>query len=206
MIADIHEFAKGSVLQADVCVIGSGAAGITLAREFLGTKHTVIVLEAGGQRREEASQDPYRSFVTGLPHGGIHIGRVRTLGGSTTLWAGQALPLFDIDFARRDWVPYSGWPVTKATLDPFYRRADEVMQIPHVTNDAASWPTSAQVCYSDAFTSYFSQFTSVPNFSRKYRDVLADAPNIQLIHACECNLTGSERSGHICRSSGSPLP
>ncbi len=190
MIADIQEFAKDTVLRADVCVIGSGAAGITLAREFLGTKHSVIVLEAGGHRREEASQDPYRSVLTGLQHGGIHQGRVRTVGGATTLWAGQALPLFDIDFAKRDWVPYSGWPIDRTTLAPFYRRAEDVMQIPHVTNDERSWPADARVSYSADFIGYFSQFTSTPSFAQKYRDALAGAPNIRLLtHA---NVTALE--------------
>ncbi len=190
MIADIHEFAKESVLRADVCIIGSGAAGITLAREFLGTKYSIILLEAGGNRREEPSQDPYRSLVTGLQHGGIHQGRVRTVGGATTLWAGQALPLFDTDFAKRDWVPYSGWPIDRNTLDPFYRRAEDVMQIPHVTNDERSWPAEVRVTYSPDFVGYFSQFTSTPSFAQKYREALVGAPNIQLItHA---NVTALE--------------
>ena len=72
MILDIRECQPGSTLQGDVCIIGSGAAGITLAREFLGTPHSILVLEGGGGIFEEPGQDPYRSSVTGLPHGGIH--------------------------------------------------------------------------------------------------------------------------------------
>ncbi len=200
MIADIYEFANESALHADLCIIGSGAAGIALAREFLGTSYSVIVLEAGGNRREEASQDPYRSLVTGLQHGGIHGGRVRTVGGATTLWAGQALPLFDIDFAKRDWVPYSGWPIDKGLLEPFYRRAEDVMQIPHVTNDARSWPAKAQATYSDQFVGYFSQFTSTPSFSQKYRESLAAAPNIQLItHANVTSLQANSQASSLDR-------
>ena len=30
-----------------------------------------------------------------------------------------------IDFEKRDWVPYSGWPITKEDLIPFYKRAHE---------------------------------------------------------------------------------
>ena len=191
MILDINDCDPNAVLQADVCVIGSGAAGITIAREFSGTQHSVIVLEAGGELFEAPSQDPYLSLVQGLPHGGIHKGRVRVLGGATTLWAGQALPLFHIDFEKRDWVPYSGWPIDRAFLDPFYRRAEEVMQIPHSSNDIASWPSPCQVDYSpDSLVGYYSQFTSTPNFAQKYRTALARQSNIRiLLHA---NVTSLE--------------
>jgi choline dehydrogenase-like flavoprotein len=197
MIIDINELELGAVHQADICVIGSGAAGITMAREFIGTTHSVIVLEAGGNLFEEPSQDPYRSFLLGLRHGGIHKGRARVLGGSTTLWAGQALPLFDIDFAKREWVRYSGWPIDRSTLDPYYRRAEDVMQIPHSTNDQRSWPAPGALQYDpEALVTYYSQFTSTPNFSQKYRAALAAASNIRLlIHAnvisLEANPQGS---------------
>src|ERR1700720_230008 len=101
MVVDIREYEQGTRLETDICIIGSGAAGITIAREFIGSAHRVLVLEAGGKLFEKPSQDPYQSAVVGLKHGGIHEGRVRVLGGSTTLWAGQALRLFDIDFAQR---------------------------------------------------------------------------------------------------------
>ena len=196
MILDIRECQPGSTLQGDVCIIGSGAAGITLAREFLSTQHSILVLEGGGGIFEEPSQDPYRSSVTGLPHGGIHAGRVRVLGGSTTLWAGQALRLFGIDFAERDWVPYSGWPIDRTTLDPYYLRAEDVMQIPLCTNDRRTWPSSDSIppAYdAEKLTSVYSQFAAVPDFSKKYRKSLADAPNVRLLlHANVTQLVPNE--------------
>jgi choline dehydrogenase-like flavoprotein len=140
MVIDISEINSNETRHADVCLIGAGAAGITIAREFVGTGHSVVVLEGGGEIVEPDSQEPYRSEVVGLAHGGVHAGRARAIGGTTTLWAGQALPLIDIDFRKRDWVPYSGWPIGRDTLSPFYRRAEQVMQIPHVTYDANTWP------------------------------------------------------------------
>jgi hypothetical protein len=59
-------------------------------------------LKAGGLYHEVLSKDPYRSKVVGLPHTGVHTGRVRVFGGTTTLWAGQALALSPIDFEARD--------------------------------------------------------------------------------------------------------
>ena len=117
MIHDLSTIDEQIIRRADLCIIGSGAAGIAMAREFLTAKYTVLVLEAGGSSFEIKSQDPYRSKVVGLPHTGVHSGRVRVFGGTTTLWAGQALPLSPIDFEARDWVPHSGWPFVLSGIE-----------------------------------------------------------------------------------------
>ncbi len=101
-----------------------------MAREFANSSHSIILLEGGGQTTESASQEPYKSEIVGLKHEGIHHGRVRACGGTTTLWPGQSIPLWDIDFQKRDWVPYSGWPIERKTLLPYITRAQDVMQIP----------------------------------------------------------------------------
>ena len=47
MIRDFCEFDEHATVTADVCIVGSGAAGITLAREFIGTRFSVLMLEGG---------------------------------------------------------------------------------------------------------------------------------------------------------------
>lgn len=201
MILDVNDLAESKVLTSDVCIIGSGAAGITLAREFAGTRTSVIILEGGGPQAEAASQDIYRSSVVGLKHNGIQDGRARVLGGSTTLWAGQALPLFPLDFEERDWVPYSGWPIGLSTLAPYYCRAEQVMQLPHVTNDPETWPfpqIPPPRYDPNLLETFFSQFTSTPNFIQKYRAELAEAPNIQLItHANAVALEANQQANSL---------
>jgi choline dehydrogenase-like flavoprotein len=184
MILDINDSNVSSPLNADLCIIGSGAAGIAMAREFIGTSHKVIVLEAGGQVFEDRCQEPYRSEVVGLKHEGIHTGRARVLGGTTTLWAGQVLPLFDIDFIKRDWVPLSGWPIKRKELFEYYLRAERVMQVPASTYDVTTWPNekSRPPEYDpQAVVSYCSQFTHVPDFAKKYGQQLSSASNITVL-------------------------
>jgi choline dehydrogenase-like flavoprotein len=184
MIVDINELGPVDVQSADVCIVGSGAVGITMAREFIGTTHSIILLEGGGQAFESRSQEPYRSEIAGLHHDGVHNGRVRVVGGTTTLWAGQSLPLWDMDFQRRDWVANSGWPLDKRTLRPFYRRAEEVLQIPHATYEAADLPDrgdSLPAYQGDAIVTYFSQFAATPNFAQMYRARLKAAKNVTLL-------------------------
>jgi len=109
--------------RADVCVIGAGAAGILLATQIAAAGRTVTLLEAGGVQQEPRSQGIYRSEVTGHPHEGIHVGRFRYYGGTTTQWGGQILELADSNFEQRSHVEGSGWPISKALLKEYYERA-----------------------------------------------------------------------------------
>jgi choline dehydrogenase-like flavoprotein len=182
-ILDLDTFDSQEPIACDVCIVGAGAAGITIAREFLDTKYLVILLEAGGLQKELESQTMYCSDVTGRPHAGIHEGRARQFGGTTTLWAGQALPLLDIDFEQRDWIENSGWPFGLETLSPYYRRAESVMQIDHVDYGPTCWPKQALPPYDRSkIASHFSQFASVPDFAKKYARDLELADNIRVLY------------------------
>jgi choline dehydrogenase-like flavoprotein len=50
MILDMNDVIQDSCLDADICIIGSGAAGITIAREFVESKTSVILLEGGAKK------------------------------------------------------------------------------------------------------------------------------------------------------------
>ena len=169
--------------------------------EFIVTSHGVVGLEGGGLKFEQASQEPYQSELVGLPHGGVHAGRARVTGGTTSLWAGQALPLFGMDFEHREWVPYSGWPIAHSELTPYYRRAEAVMQIPSATYQCSMWPAqhAATPKYSAGnVTTYFSQFTRTPNFWTKYRTEIGKAVNITVItHANVISLEANENAASI---------
>ena len=200
MIIDLLENAgSDQIIHAGVCIIGSGAAGISLAREFIGTELSVVVLEGGGRLIEPEQQKTYQSRVVGLPHMGIHAGRARAFGGTTQLWAGQALPLFEADFRKRDWVSHSGWPIVRDELLPFYYRAEDVMQIRHVDYGVGTWPRSdAPPFASERLVSVFSQFAAEPNFATKYGEQIKAAKNITvLLHANVTSLEASENADHI---------
>src|SRR5271155_5063554 len=129
MIEDFNGFPDEACIRADFCIVGAGAAGIAIAREFFGSRYKVLLLEWGGPGIEAETQKLYDSEVVGLPHSGIHAGRARVFGGTTTLWGGQALRFDDFDLRKRDWVPYSGWPISREELEPFYDRADRVLNL-----------------------------------------------------------------------------
>ena len=187
MIQDFNEFNDGTCVTADVCIIGAGAAGITIAKEFLGTHQKVVILEGGGFNPEEDSQKLFESEVVGLPHASIHDGRVRVLGGTTTLWGGQALRFEDFQFKERSWVPHSGWPISRETLDPYYERAERVLQIDaHIPYRelCASFRIEPPAFDPNQLYMECSRWSPKPDFGKTYRDELKNAPNISvLLHA-----------------------
>lgn len=184
MIVDFDDFPDGYSFDADICVVGCGAAGITIAREFLDTKFKVVILESGGEEWEDATQDLYASEVTGLPHKGIHAGRARIFGGTTTLWAGQTLPLDEIDFRKRPWTRDSGWPIDRSELEPFYRRAERVLNLNPIDYTASEWPYDwppPPVYDRSKLRPLVSQFSPRPDFAAAYRKELKAAERIIVV-------------------------
>ena len=62
----------------DVCVIGSGPAGITLARRLAARGLEVALMEAGDIYWSEESQAIYAGEITGLPYHDLDMARLGT--------------------------------------------------------------------------------------------------------------------------------
>lgn len=135
MIIDLNTAKEPLELACDVCIVGSGAAGLAIASELSATALKVLVVESGGLKQEPPTQALYDVEIAGLPHAGSTEGRFRVCGGSTTKWAGQALPLMASDFERREWVAHSGWPVSFDELRSYYERACRFLLIDEMNFD-----------------------------------------------------------------------
>lgn len=136
------------VIKTDVCIVGAGLAGITLARELIGEKLDVILLESGGEKPDSKTQLLQWGENVGHPYYSLDTARPRYLGGSVNRWhlaVGQDCsyarmrPLESIDFEKRDWVHESGWPFGKSHLDPFYDRAQSLCNINPPTFESDQW-------------------------------------------------------------------
>jgi choline dehydrogenase-like flavoprotein len=129
MFIDFRTLPEGSRVEADLCIIGAGAAGITIAREFNGRGIQVCLLESGGIEFDDETQALYEGKNVGLPYYDLDTCRLRYFGGTTNHWSGWCRPLSPIDFEARPHVPYSGWPIARSDLDPYYERANEILEI-----------------------------------------------------------------------------
>ena len=76
MHIDARTLPNGSVLEADLCIVGAGAAGISMALEWVGSARTVLLLEGGGLEYEPAMQDLYRGEIVGLPYYPLQAARL----------------------------------------------------------------------------------------------------------------------------------
>src|SRR5580704_17919732 len=129
MIDDLREFESGKTLSVDLCIVGAGAAGITLAKELLGSGLRVCLVESGGLSEEDETQSIYQGESVGHPVT-MDEGRYRVFGGSVTRWGGRWATFDPIDFEQRDWIHKSGWPIDLETLRPYYRRAQPLANFP----------------------------------------------------------------------------
>ena len=130
MLIEGKDIEPGAVLDGDVCIVGAGAAGIAIARELVGRKLSVCLLESGGLEADSDTQNLYRGVAKGLAGADYLLSsRLRFFGGTTNHWNGWCRPLDPIDFENRAWVPHSGWPLTRRDLDPYYSRANALCQI-----------------------------------------------------------------------------
>jgi choline dehydrogenase-like flavoprotein len=180
MFIDARTLSDGEAIEADICIIGAGAAGITLARELSGLPARVCLLESGGFDPHSRTQALYRAESAGLPVEPDES-RIRMFGGSTNHWTGWCRPLDPIDFEKREWLPHSGWPFDKSHLDPFYERATKVLELPSARFDAASLQTDERPMLSltdgIAADAIF-QLSPPTRFGSVYREGIANARNV----------------------------
>lgn len=131
---------EGTELKAQVCVVGSGPAGITVAWYLQKAGIDVILIEGSREHggvlaRSWPDKDLLYAgdavglfehnepgFLTSpLYQGQSPSERERFFGGTSTHWGGQSRPLDAVDFEARPGFP--GWPIARADLDPWYAEA-----------------------------------------------------------------------------------
>jgi len=128
MFIDGRTIAGQSIIETDIAIIGAGAAGITLARELAGTHWRVALIESGSFDLDDDTQALYdgESGAVDYP---LAASRLRYFGGTTNHWGGWCRPLRPVDFEGRPGLGIPAWPIDRADLDPYYRRAADACQL-----------------------------------------------------------------------------
>jgi choline dehydrogenase-like flavoprotein len=125
---DARTLDAATVLEPDLAIIGGGPAGISLALALAETKLNILLLESGGMSFDPQVQKMYAGSQSGQPYIALDAGRLRFLGGGTNHWGGWCRPLDEIDFEARSWMPHSGWPFPRKALEPYYPRAQALVE------------------------------------------------------------------------------
>lgn len=202
MIVDARTLPGGLEIAADLCIVGAGAAGITIATELAGRPFNVVLLESGGLTFEREVQDLCQGTVDGHPYYPLDTCRLRFLGGSTNHWGGWCRPLDAIDFEPRDAVPHSGWPFPRDHLSAAYGRARLVCGLGVAFGEegrgdpACPRPRFPLSGGPDGLESAVIGIAPT-RFGRKYREALRRASNVRLLlHANALDL-GFAEGGRI---------
>ena len=190
------------VIEAQICIIGAGAAGISLALELDRLGRPAILLESGGFDYDSDTQALNKGDNIGQKYFPLEACRLRFFGGTTMHWTGQCAPLDDIDFEERDWVPNSGWPIQKSDLDPYYKEAHKICDLQEYEYDTSYWEKKVghkfiQFDENLARTKVF-QKSAPTRFGSKYKDSIVNSKNIRLItHANLTNINLTEYGNQV---------
>jgi choline dehydrogenase-like flavoprotein len=139
MLIDLEKSTTDMALEAEVCIVGAGAAGVALARDLMRAGHDVCLLEGGGMDYEDQTQALFDGKNIGMEYYDLDHARLRFFGGTTNIWGGRNIPLDPIDFEKRDWVPHSGWPIDSNDLEPFYKVAHTSLELGEFEYEANNW-------------------------------------------------------------------
>jgi len=197
MIIDANDPITLSLQPADICIIGSGAAGITIALELIDSGLNVVLIESGNFKSDAKTQALYKGSVADENlHSPPDKYRQRSFGGSTAIWGGRCMPFDPIDFEFRPDMPESGWPFSIDALTPYYPRANKLCE-------AGSFEYVSERAFEDPIdpimkgfqninfsTNTLERFSCPTNFGKRYVNKLANAKNIRVV--LNCNVTSIE--------------
>jgi choline dehydrogenase-like flavoprotein len=128
VLVDARDLAPRTRVSAEVCVIGTGPAGATVAAELALRGVDVVVLEGGGDGYTGPHADTYRTAGGSGAHDPAEAVRQKRLGGTSLVWGGRCAPLDPLDHAPRAWAGAPGWPVPADELAAQLRRAQWHLQ------------------------------------------------------------------------------
>lgn len=191
MHIDARKMDQNSLIEGDICIIGAGAAGISIALDWIDTSLKVVLLEGGGFEYDSDIQDLYKGENTGQRYFPLRSSRLHLFGGTTGHWGGLCAPFDPLDFKVRSWVPHSGWPIDLEDLHPYYEKAHKPLELESYRYDLEFWqeqypdmiplPLNQEVIWSKMW-----QFSPPTRFGIAYREQIEKAPNIHLYTYANC--------------------
>ncbi|MBP7930861.1 MAG: GMC family oxidoreductase [Acidimicrobiia bacterium] len=185
MVTDAREVQSGTRLQTDVCIVGAGPAGITLALELADRGVGVLLVESGGFETDSPTTDLNVGEVVGEPYFDLVASRLRLFGGTSGHWEGMCRPLDSLDFETRAWIDKSGWPLSRTDLDPFYVQAHEYCQLGEFDYSYETWAPRVDIAPlglpDTELVSEVYQFSPPTRFGEVYREQVTSNPGIDLL-------------------------
>ncbi len=187
MLIDARSVDDGSSLSCDLCIVGAGPAGITLADRLRDSGMSIYLLESGGFEPELKVQRLYRGKTHGYPYFPLHGCRYRFFGGSANRWGGWCRPLDALDFQNRDWVSEGCWPIGAEDVVPYERDAAKAFRLHTSHFDPGDWrarlPPGLPI-EDSGFEHAIFQYSPHGNFGEAFRERILGCERVRtFIHA-----------------------
>lgn len=213
MKIDLQLFEQQALGPYDLCIVGGGVAGLTLAWALRESGLRICLVETGGERPEPATHRLSRGDITGYPYFPLDMARARALGGSSHLWDYEVAPgvcrirlrpLDPLDFERREGISFSGWPFGYETVAPYYRQAQAFFGLEDRPYTAEAWASATERPLlsegSGVLRTALFQFGDPSRFYRVYGPALLAASNVTVcLHAHVLELLTNE-TGEVVES------
>jgi choline dehydrogenase-like flavoprotein len=185
-----------------VCILGAGAAGITIALELIDSGLSVLSVESGGLEYDQATQELYKAENASFKQFPLESTRLRFFGGTTNHWAGMCRPLDAYDF-EREYDGISSWPISKQDLHSYYQKAQNLCELGENVYDNYQEKTGVEDGFlkeikGDKLRASFFQRSPPTRFGGEYLERLKKAKNIQiLLNANVKELVENPQGTHI---------
>jgi len=187
VLIDAREIDDGARLTSDLVVVGAGPAGISIVDRLRFSELSICLIDGGGFLPDRRTQRLCGGESIGAPYFRLDACRFREFGGSGNRWGGCCRPLNPVDFKQRDWLPWSGWPIDRAELEPFYADAAELLQLPTWRFAEDEWPARMPPPLDMSGTDFENtifEYSPVTDFGVRYRDRIVHAKHVTtLLHA-----------------------
>ncbi len=172
MFKDLKNFSNQATLKYDVCIVGSGVAGLSVAKQLLKTNRNIVILESGGMEPESRYLELNEGKNSGPKFLDLDSSRLRCFGGAGQLWAGHCAPFERDDFEKKSYLSYSGWPISFDDLEDYYKEASGMLGISHKKfyNDDLIGNTRKEKSFKEINQNNSFITTQAIQYAGKYRD------------------------------------
>lgn len=202
MLINAETIQHGDIITSDIAVVGAGPAGIVLALELAKAGLDIALLESGNLDFDQASQNlGDASYVNRQFHAPMSECTRRQIGGTSTIWGGRCVPYDPVDFAQRNHVSHSDWPVTYDELEAYFQRASDYFLCGQAEFDINNIDHIEQKSIvpglpdEDVLTSTLERWSLPTNFGKEYLTQLKQSEQIKLFYGLTCTEIDTNEQG-----------
>ncbi len=168
----------------DICIVGMGPAGLTLALEAEKRGLSVLLVDIGSIDGTPVTNNT-ATIADPARHAPLPLASYQGLGGTSWLWGGRCVQFEKIDFQKRSYVPHSGWPCSYTQLQPWYNVAAQYLDC---GNAKFHSPVTGWDNLPDFDLSQHERWARQPQLAHRLKERVIASANILLL--CDTQVTG----------------